>query len=368
MKIGILGAANSAHVVKIVNKLNEKNIDTVVFSLPDHVDESNLIRGKVIYLDVKGSKGYYFNRMRLKKLVEFEKVDLLNAHYASGYGTLARIIDFHPMVLSVWGSDIYSFPNENFIKKIILMRNLNSADCIFSTSRCMADELGKLLKNREKRVFVTPFGVNINEFYPIIRNSNSNVVVIGFLKGTAKIYGIDIFLEIVEQLKCELSKHDIDLKVKICGGGDRFEYINNYIQEKNLNKYVTFHGLIPHEQMPEIINRCDIICIPSKEESFGVSAIEAMACGVPCVVSDAPGLEEVIDNGVTGYVISSENISDYVNLMMRLSLNAKERVMMGQAGRKKVEKYYNFENNIDKFMEGYSWTISTVNNCIDKRI
>lgn len=368
MKIGILGAANSAHIVKIVNKLNEKNIDTVVFSLPDHVDESNLIRAKVIYLDVKGSKGYYFNRMRLKKLVEFEKVDLLNAHYASGYGTLARIIDFHPMVLSVWGSDIYSFPNENVVKKIILMRNLNSADCIFSTSRCMADELRKLLKNKEKRVFVTPFGVNINRFYPRIRNSNSNVVVIGFLKGTAKIYGIDTFLETVEQLKYELSKHDIDLKIKICGGGDRIEYINNYIQEKELNEYVVFYGLIPHEQMPEFINSCDIICIPSKEESFGVSAIEAMSCGVPCVVSDAPGLEEVVDNGVTGYVISNENISDYVNLMMRLSLNAKERATMGQAGRKKVEKYYNFENNIDKFMEGYNWAISIVNNYIDKRI
>ena len=83
MKLGILGPANSIHIIKLVNKLVENKFEVVLISLLEHRNKGSNINADVRYLRVGGNKGYYLNFKQLKSLIISENVDILNAHYAA---------------------------------------------------------------------------------------------------------------------------------------------------------------------------------------------------------------------------------------------------------------------------------------------
>ena len=82
-------------------------------------------------------------------------------------------------------------------------------------------------------------------------------------------------------------------------------------------------------------------------------AIEAMACGRPCVTSDAEGLQEVMVDGITGYIFENGN-ADACALQLGRMLKSPDSILkMGCNARKHVEQHYSFSNNIDQFIKGY---------------
>ena len=91
------------------------------------------------------------------------KPQLLHANYATSYGLLGAMTGFHPFVLSVWGSDVFTFPKKSFAHKMLFKYNLNKADKILSTSRFMSQEISKYTS---KKIEITPFGVDLEKFYP----------------------------------------------------------------------------------------------------------------------------------------------------------------------------------------------------------
>ena len=79
-----------------------------------------------------------FNRV-LNTILRDWRPDILNAHYASGYGTTAALAGAKPLLLSVWGSDVYDFPYQGLLQAMLIRFNLRRATAIASTSRAMAD-------------------------------------------------------------------------------------------------------------------------------------------------------------------------------------------------------------------------------------
>ena len=350
-KIAVLSNANSPHTIKIANSLIENNVNVIVISQKDHRDTQHLLKCKTIYLKHGGNLGYYLNKYHLKSILKEENITVLNAHYASGYGTLCRKSGFHPSIISVWGSDVFEFPYQNKAKNKIIKKNLRYADCIFSTSECMVDEVKKLFGRED--CIVTPFGVNISEFKPMKTAVRTEIFTIGFLKGTDETYGIDILLESISILKSEgvISKENFLLK--ICGGESRLEQINEKIFSLGIKEMIQIDGVLPHNEMAEYINSCDIICVPSLHESFGVVAIEAMACGKPVIASDAPGLRDVIINEKTGLIVPRGKPKELAE-SIKIFLNNKEYITnMGIYAREHVETNYDINENIKRFIAGY---------------
>ena len=119
MKIIFLGEAASIHTIRWVNSLSKQGIEVILVSLRGQTSKIDGIdkKVKVIYLPFGTKLGYYLNIYSLKKIISKEKPDIINAHYASGYGTLGRLSGFKKKLLNVWGSDVYDFPNESKMKK-----------------------------------------------------------------------------------------------------------------------------------------------------------------------------------------------------------------------------------------------------------
>lgn len=352
MKIALLGPAKSVHISKISNELQKQGIDNIVISQPDHRDEQKRIKSKVLYLKHGGSKGYYLNAIQVKNLLKNEKCDILNAHYASGYGNLATWANFPRTVISVWGSDVYSFPYQSRLHRSILTNVLSHANLIFSTSNCMKKQTELFLK-KEKEIIVTPFGINLEAFSFSKAGNNKNAFKIAFLKGTDPLYGYDVLLDALRILINRQTKQDMEISAEICGDS---QYQNEFmakVRELELQKHVNYVGTISHTEMPDFIEQCDVVCIPSRKESFGVVALEAMACGRPCVASNAEGLAEVIIDGETGYIFENENAEDCAAKLDKILQNPDSIAEMGYKARKHVEAEYDFSKNINEFIKGY---------------
>lgn len=352
MKIGLLSAASSIHTVRIANALKAKGEDVVVISLPNHEDKEQLLDVKAIYLKTAGGKGYYLNAKEVDRIAEEEHLDVLNAHYASGYGTLGRLSGVHPLILSVWGSDVFSFPIQNPLNRGILKKNLKAADLIYSTSQCMADEIRKYAA-KYKEIILTPFGVDTELFVPSENeNKDKSIFTFGFLKGSNPIYGVDLFLDAFEITYKWACEKGIVITAEICGASAEGDGMAEKIAAMVGKEAVHYVGRIPHENMPGFIRQCDAVCITSREESFGVVALEAMACGVPCITTDAPGLAEVMLDGSTGLVTEKEPAL-IAEKMIRMIEEPELRKQFIIHSRKHVEENYDFEKNIECFRQGY---------------
>lgn len=354
MKVIFISGADSIHTVRWINTLSEKGIDIVLISLKDHENfEGNINKNiKIIYLPVKGKKGYYLNYFVINRIIRKEKPDIVNVHYASGYGTLGRFIKFKNKLLNVWGSDVYDFPNQSKLKEYILIKNLSSYKAIASTSKCMAEETKKYIKN--KKIYITPFGVDINLFKNLNYKKDKNKIIIGIVKTLAPKYGIEYMIKAIKELENLLKKEIFDkIEVHIYGEGCLQQELEKLVMNLNLKEKIKFLGYIKNTDVPKAINKMDIFVVPSVLESFGVAAVEAMACEVPVIVSDAEGLKEVVSNNETGFVVPKKNYKMIAEKLKILILNQKLRKEFGKNGRKRVLDLYEWNNNVDNMIRIY---------------
>ena len=354
MKVIFLSPADNIHTIRWVNALSGKGIEVVLVSLKNHKETINKIDKKVrvLYLPIQKMKGYYLNSFFINKIIEKENPDLINVHYASGYGTLGRFIKFENKLLNVWGSDVYEFPNQNNLKKRILIKNLSSYKAIASTSYCMARETKKYLKNKE--IYITPFGVDTNLFKNLNYEKNKNKIVIGIVKTLLSKYGIEYLIKAIKELENILEKEIFNkIEVHIYGKGSLEKELKQLAVDLNLKERIKFLGFIKNTDVSKVINQMDIFVAPSIEESFGVAAVEAMACEVPVIVSDADGLKEVVINKETGFVVPKKNYKAIAEKLKELILNENLRKEFGKNGRQRVLNLYNWDDNVENMINVY---------------
>ena len=358
MKIAILSAANSIHTVRIVNALFSLGHEVRLYSLKSHqaTDNKILPEIQIEYLSLRSSTGYLTGGKLLRQHLNAFRPDVLNAHYASGYGSLAVQSKFHPLLLSVWGSDVYDFPYKNFFYRALIKRNLKRADSIASTSRVMAKQTRKLFSAHEKErpIHVTPFGVDVELFSPApLAVKTGDEFHIGFVKIISEKYGLRYLLEAFSVLQ-QKNKYPYTLKLDIYGDGPDEVTMKQLTKDLGISQNVTFHGRILNTEVPNALRKMDVFCMPSifDSESFGVSAVEAMACQIPVLGSDVDGLTEVIKTPevfglkATGIIVprkDSAALADKLNLLIK---SEALRIRLGKSGRSHVLKNYDFSHNI----------------------
>lgn len=358
MRVLLLSAANNIHTIRWANGLASKGLDVKVCSIHD-VDSRNekfTDKVSVSILKSKPPQGYFLAANELKKIVSLFNPDIINAHYATGYGTLARLSGCQPYLLSVWGSDVYDFPKNSKIHRLFLKKNLQAAAAIASTSHCMAKEVLKTLET--KPIFITPFGIDHNLFIPNRKiNREGSQIVIGTVKTLEEKYGIDILIQAFSLVREMIDYPSI--KLAIIGKGSQLDNLKQLAVNLNLQEQIEFKGFIEHSALPIHLNNFDIYAAFSRldSESFGVAILEASANGLPVVVSDADGLKEVVIHESTGFVVSKKNVKQAAEKLLLLIQDSKLRVSMGDAGRKHVVDHYTWERSLDIMIQAYQDTI-----------
>lgn len=291
---------------------------------------------------------YFYTTNELKTLIKNKKPDVLHAHYASSYGLLARLSKFHPFFISTWGSDVFAFPRSNSFSKNILKSNLNQADKVFATSHTLQKETALYTT---KLIEYVPFGVDTSIFAPEASPKNDNALRIGLMKSMEYIYGIDILIRAFQLLRTENKNTKIELH--LYGDGSQMSSFKELTSQLKVNESVYFHGRIEHHLVPSVVKQFDILVNPSREESFGVAVVEAMACEVPVVVTRVGGLTEVVDEEVNGLIANQEDHQHLAAQIQRLIDSPALRKSLGKAGRQKVLSEYDWNKIMDDVVKNY---------------
>lgn len=361
-RILFLADVNSAHTRKWAELLTDRGFIVGIFSLnPVHSKWFEAFPSITIFQAEAGNKTendsdiskikYLRHWNKLQKIILEFNPDILHAHYATSYGLLGAMSKFHPFVLSVWGSDVFEFPQKSFLHKALLKFNLKAADAILSTSHIMAKETAKYT---DHTITVTPFGINLEKFKKQKVESifNENDIVIGTIKSLEHIYGIDILIRSFKKV-LDLNLYS-SLKLLIVGGGSKANDYKNLVNELGIKENVVFAGKVEYEGIIAYHNMIDIFVNVSRNESFGVSVLEASACETPVIASRVGGLGEVVEHNNTGILVESENISEVVKAIEKLVSNEGLRKMMGENGRIMVQKKYDLSKNVNELIFVYN--------------
>lgn len=358
MKIVLLAGADSIHTVKWANGLSKFGHEVHVISQHPSLENFDPLI-KLHLMPFRGILGYFTMVKNVRKIINEIKPDIVNAHYASGYGTTARILNFHPLVLSVWGSDIYIFPYKSFFHKWVVKKNLLAADKVASTSFAMAEQIRKVVPEINF-IEITPFGVDIAKFKNEIYTSK-NIITIGTVKTMNYIYGIDILI-LAFSILLERFQNKKILKLRLVGGGKLIKDYIKLAEKLNIIDYVEFIGQIDHANVPNELNKLDIYVALSRSESFGVAVLEAGASGKPVVVSNVGGLPEVVIPNETGLIVNSDNVIEAADAIEKLIINFDLRKYMSLNAKNHVEKNYSLDACVQKMIGLYKETIQVFKN------
>jgi D-inositol-3-phosphate glycosyltransferase len=215
---------------------------------------------------------------------------------------------------------------------------LASVDRTVAFSEHEREAIVRLYNARGHNIDVIPCGVDVGLFRPMNQSrakkklglEGSKVVL--YVGRIEPIKGVDILLGAVAQLE-----HRDLVKTLIVGGepdGDaeigRLEAMS---RELGISSQVSFLGRVEQKELPVYYNAADVCVVPSYYESFGLVALEAMACGVPVVASRVGGLASVVKGGVTGYLIPWRCPEPFADCLDVLLNNPVMRDAMGKASR-----------------------------------
>ena len=181
-------------------------------------------------------------------------------------------------------------------------------------------------------VTVAPSGVDVDTFSPAAKSfppRETRVVLMTSRSGDPS-KGFRVLVEATRILK---------------GRGVRFEvvvptYSTGHAEEESI-RFAPWHS---QEQLPRLYAGADICVVPSVwREPFGIAAVEAMAAGKPVVASRAGGLSDIVEDGVTGFLVEPGNAAELADRIARLIADPVLRVKMGRAGRQRAERRFSWD-------------------------
>ncbi|MEY4926458.1 MAG: hypothetical protein RI894_894, partial [Bacteroidota bacterium] len=166
-------------------------------------------------------------------------------------------------------------------------------------------------------------------------------------------YGISY---LIQAFALVLNRHKTaPLRLLLVGGGIKEREYKQLAIDLGIAEHVVFQGLVPFSEVPDWHNELDIYVSPSilDSESFGVSAVEAMACERPVIVTDVGGLPEVVLKGKTGLIIPPRNAEAIANAILFLIENPELAAEMGRQGRLHAKATYEWRDNVQTMLDIY---------------
>ena len=145
----------------------------------------------------------------------------------------------------------------------------------------------------------------------------------------------------------------------VVGGGELLDGFRKQASATGVADRVHFLGALPHAELPAVLCAADLFLLTTQPpESFGIALAEAMACGLPAVATDYPGVRAVVDDEATGLLVPPGDAAAVAAAVERLSAAGPEgRARMGAAGRAKAEREWSWPALIDRMDEAYAEAI-----------
>ena len=261
---------------------------------------------------------------KLVDMVKLYKIELLHVHYAiphayAGYMAKQMLKDEGiniPMITTLHGTDITLVGNHPFYKTAVTF-SINKSDYVTSVSQSLKEDTLKLF-NIKNDIQVIPNFIELDKSEleqntPCKRSvmASENEKIITHISNFRKVKRIPDVIQIFYKIQ-----QKIPAKLMMVGDGPEKEKAENLCRELGIPEKVIFFG--NSNEIDRILCLTDLFLLPSETESFGLVALEAMACGVPVISSNSGGLPEVNFDGISGYLSNVGNTDEMAENALKI--------------------------------------------------
>lgn len=269
----------------------------------------------------------------------------------SSLGSMWIIRRHKNLVISVWGSDVKpAGDRETYKGRLIKRYLLNRADCIVSTSEYLAREIERYL-NRPRKIEIIPWGVDLGLFRPGKRKGDPEVIRVGFAKRLHPLSGPDILLKAFRYARDRCKRQ---LLLEIAGSGPMESQLREEATQLGLDDSIEWKGWVgTPEELRDFYHSIDLFVMPSRRESFGVSAVEASATGLPVIASRFGGIPEIVIHGETGLLVDPDDLDGFGEAIVNISENGNLRNQMGIKARVRAEERFDWRNSVKDMVTIY---------------
>jgi L-malate glycosyltransferase len=294
----------------------------------------------------RGVLGYVQYERQMKREVARHNPHLVHAHYATGPAYWGVRSGVHPLVISVWGSDVEHI-GRTTIGGAVVGRLLGKADAITCTSRHLEKVTTELFPAVANKLHVIPFSLPIPP--QLSPWPESPVLRICCPKYHQHVYGIDVLLRAVAMLV--RAGHDVELTLP--GEGPETGKLRKLSRSLGIEAIVSFPGLLSRTAIPDLIASHHVVANPSRREGFGLALLEAAAVGRPVVATNVGGIPEIVRDGVTGILVPPENAEALAAALGSFATDMSRAKSMGEMAYRIVKDKYRWEDSLDSMSNLY---------------
>ena len=351
------------HALKLAERLGALGVDVTVHSLARTDDaQGAYFRQISVPFNIYRYEWHPDMITRLERMIESyannlpTDADVYHAQDCVGGTALARMKASGsiraPVLRTVHHVDDFAEPQLlEFEKRAVAL-----ADHRFVVSQYWRDEL---MKTYGFDSVVSYNGIDLEEFADLPPRSSS-VPTILFVGGLEPRKGLEFLVKALAFVKAEVSGARLIAVAKTgFRGTDEVGTFRRLAENLGVIDSIEFHESVSQRKLLSFYSDCDVLVLPSRNEGWGLSLMEAMACGKPVVASRVGGVPELVRNGVDGILVEAADVRGLADAIIRLLRDKGLRKRMGRAGRERV-KGYSWDATAKVVLETYESVLAQV--------
>lgn len=310
-----------------------------------------------------GEKGRGGPEAWVRLMPEFEEVlkrvgpDLVHAGPVQSCGFLTALAGFHPFLVMSWGSDILRDADRDAFWTWLTRYTLQRSDWLLCDCDAVRKRVQRLVPYEDRRIVQFPWGVDLRRFRPGQDESRwrerlgweGNFIVLA-TRSWEPIYGIDVLIAGFALA----FRQAPGMRLLLVGDGSMRVEVERLISEARLEGVVAWPGRLGREDLADCYRAADLYVSASFSDGTSVSLLEAMATGLPVVVTDVGGAAEWVKPGLNGWLVPPGDAAAIGEALLEAVRGGASRLRdMGRRNRESVVERGDWSRNIRKLLELY---------------
>lgn len=286
----------------------------------------------------------------LRKVIQEIQPDIIHAGPIQNCAFLVALSGFRHLLTMSWGYDLVRDADKSAWMRWVTRYTLKRSAYFSSDANVTREKAISFGMNPEKTV-IFPWGTDIEHFKPkTFKRANVRTFTLFCSRTWESIYGVDVLAKAF----VKAANENPNVNLILLGGGSQGLHIRQILMSGGVMHRVHFGGQVGQRDLPRWYHMADLYISPSHVDGTSVTLLEALASGLPCLVSDIPGNKEWIKDGVNGWLFRDGDADDLAEKILSAIKNRKSFKQIGEAARKTAEEKADWMKNFGKLLEAYN--------------
>lgn len=285
----------------------------------------------------------------LRRVIREIQPDLIHAGPIQNCAFLVALSGFRHLLAMSWGYDLMMDADKSAWMRWMTRYTLQRSAFFTSDANVTREKAVAFGMNPENTI-VFPWGVDLQHFTPkTFKRSNVRTFTLFCSRTWEPIYGVDVLAKAF----VKVTSVNPDVNLILLGGGSQGAHIRQILMNGGVMERVHFGGQVSQRDLPRWYHIADLYISPSHVDGSSVTLMEALASGLPCLVSEIAGNKEWIQDGVNGWLFRDGDVDDLAEKILFAIKRRREFKRIGELARKTAEQKADWKKNFGKLLEAY---------------